>query len=222
MTAPIILTIFVRHSPDCKYAGDEFAKRCACRKHFRWTASGIQHRRTAGTRSWTEAETIKRNLEDQLSGRTVPQAEIVRSLTDAIEVFIRDKRVQGVTQGVINKYTLLLGRLRAHCEGRKVYTVRGITREVITDFCATWETLYPSSLTRSKLRERLRSFLRYCYEAEWLERIPPVPKFKINEPETQPLTPDEYDRLLAAVPIVVAKGDPRRQSDRNSGRRFTR
>jgi integrase/recombinase XerD len=120
---------------------------------------------------------------------------------------------------VSNKYTLLLGRLQVHCEGRKVYTLRGISREVITDFCATWETLYPSSFTWSKLRERLRSFLRYCYESEWLERIPPVPKFKLNEPETQPLTSEEYERLLAAVLIVVAKGDPRRQSERSSGRR---
>ena len=77
MTTPITITIFVRHTPaapgkpGCKYAGDEFAKRCNCRKHLRWTANGEQHRRTAGTRSWTEAERIKRDLEDQLSGRAV-------------------------------------------------------------------------------------------------------------------------------------------------------
>jgi hypothetical protein len=34
-----IITIFVRHSKGCKYAYDEFAKRCDCRKHFRWRAS---------------------------------------------------------------------------------------------------------------------------------------------------------------------------------------
>ena len=27
---PPIITIFVRHSADCKYAGDEFEKRCRC------------------------------------------------------------------------------------------------------------------------------------------------------------------------------------------------
>lgn len=34
MEAPLI-TIFVRHSPDCKYVGDEFGKRCKCKKHLR-------------------------------------------------------------------------------------------------------------------------------------------------------------------------------------------
>jgi hypothetical protein len=46
MTLPVVLTLFVRHTPACKYAGDEFAKRCNCRKHFRWrAANGVQHRR---------------------------------------------------------------------------------------------------------------------------------------------------------------------------------
>jgi hypothetical protein len=31
-TAPVI-TIFVRHSADCKYYGEEFYKKCNCRKH---------------------------------------------------------------------------------------------------------------------------------------------------------------------------------------------
>ena len=68
MVAPVI-TIFVRHSAECKYAGDEFCKRCNCRKHFRWTQNAKQYRRKAGTRSWGEAEQLKHELEDQLSGR---------------------------------------------------------------------------------------------------------------------------------------------------------
>jgi len=67
MTTPLI-TIFVRHAADCKYAGDEFCKRCNCRKHLRWTQEGKQYRRKAGTRSWQEAEEQKRQLEDELNG----------------------------------------------------------------------------------------------------------------------------------------------------------
>jgi integrase/recombinase XerD len=51
MNAPLV-TVFVRHSPGCKYVGDEFCKRCNCRKHLRWTQDGKQYRRMAGTRSW--------------------------------------------------------------------------------------------------------------------------------------------------------------------------
>jgi integrase/recombinase XerD len=151
----------------------------------------------------------------------VPQAAAAGAnyLRDAVDVFIKDKEVQGVSAGVIGKYRLELSRLRDYCEAQGVYTVQSITRELLTGHCATWPELYPSSITRAKLRERVRSFLRYCYEAQWLERIPVVPKFKMDEPETQPLTPVEYTRLLAAAPGVVALGDPRRKTERNEGRR---
>ena len=52
LRAPVtpVITIFVRHTPGCKYAGDEFCKRCNCRKHLRWSLGGEQHRKQAGTR----------------------------------------------------------------------------------------------------------------------------------------------------------------------------
>jgi site-specific recombinase XerD len=218
MDAAPIVTIYVRHSAGCKYEGDETARRCDCRKHLRWTQNGKRHRRKAETRSWAEAEKIKRQLEDQLAGRK-PEATGSREIQSAIDVFVQDKKVQGVTGDVVKKYERLLGRLREHCRDRGVFAVQGISREVITGFCSTWEEQYPSSITRAKLRERLRSFLRYCYEAQWIERIPAVPKFKIDEPETQPLTGEEYERLLSSVRAAVAKGDPRRKTEANSGRR---
>jgi len=79
-TAPVI-TIFVRHSADCKYAGNEFSKRCSCRKHLRWTHSGSQYRRTAGTSSWADAEKVKREIEGQLSGRPAPAPVVLHLLS---------------------------------------------------------------------------------------------------------------------------------------------
>jgi site-specific recombinase XerD len=199
MSATPLITIFVRHSADCKYAGDEFEKRCKCRKHLRWTQGGKQFRRKTNTRSWGEAEQAKRNLEDQLAGKTPEKREEGRSLQDSIAIFIQDKTIQGVTPGVVGKYTRELDRLRDYCEQSGVFTVQGISRELLTGFCGTWEAAYPSSYTRAKVRERCRSFLRYCYEAQWLPRIPALPKIKIEEPETLPLSADEYKRLLDAV-----------------------
>jgi site-specific recombinase XerD len=201
-TAPVI-TIFVRHSADCKYLGDEFSKRCDCRKHFRWTAEGVQHRKKAGTRSWAEAEELKRKLEDQLAGRSPERAPTARTFQDCIDVFLRDKRLQGLTANGMGKYTRELERLRVYCEGEGVFTVQGITRESLTDFAGTWEALYPSSFTRSKLRERYRSFFRYCYEAQWLPRIPVFPKIKIDVAPTMPLMPAEFNKLLAVIPNAL-------------------
>ena len=212
MGAPVI-TIFVRHSSGCKYAGDEFSRRCNCRKHFRWTLNGKQYRRMAGTRSWEEAEQVKRQLQDQLAGRT-PEArpeDNARTIQEAIDVFLKDKRVQGVTTGVLGKYSRELDRLREYCERQSVFTVQAITRELLTGFCGTWETAYPSTYTRAKVRERLRSFLRYCFEAKWLDRAPVLPKIKVDEPPTLPLKADEFKRLLGTVHEKIAD---RAQADR--------
>src|ERR1700756_641127 len=203
---PPIITIFVRHSASCKYRGDEFEKRCRCPKHLRWTHDRKQHRASAHTRSWAEAEDKKREIEDQLAGRTpeVKPEQEHRDTQARIDIFLQDKKNQGITDKVVGKYTRELGRLRVFCEQNRVYTVQGITRELLTGFCATWPDLYPSSTTRSKVRERVRSFLRYCYEAQWIPRVPPLPKIKIDEPPTMPLTAAEYTRLLDAVYGTVA------------------
>ena len=206
-TAPLI-TIYVRHAPGCKYSADETAKRCNCRKHLRWSQGGKQYRRKADTRSWAEAEQVKRDLEDQLSGRAAEQLKVDSStklLAEAIEVFITDKTTQGLSESVVGGYRLLLNRLRTFCDARSIYTVRGLTADVLTMFVSNWSTLYPSSITRQKRRERLRSFLRYCYEAQWLERVPAVTRFKVDEPETLPLTAEEFTRLLAHINTMDAK-----------------
>jgi integrase/recombinase XerD len=196
-----VITIFVRHSADCKYRGDEFEKRCRCPKHVRWSQTRKQYRVSARTRTWAEAEDRKREIADQLAGRTpeVTPEEAQRGLQGAIDVFLQDKKNQGVTGAVIGKYTRELERLREYCEDNRVFTVQGITRQLLTGFCATWPELYPSTYTRAKVRERVRSFLRYCYEAQWIPRIPPLAKIKIEEPPTLPLTADEYTRLLDAI-----------------------
>src|SRR3954462_14348423 len=103
MEAPLI-TIFVRHSEGCKYTGDEFEKRCRCRKHLRWTQNGKQFRRKAGTRSWAEAEEQKRRLEDELAGREPKPKTDGQGLADAIEIFKADKKNQGLTPDVLSKY----------------------------------------------------------------------------------------------------------------------
>lgn len=198
----VVITIFVRHTANCKYAGDEFAKRCTCRKHFRWTANGKQHRKAAGTRSWAAAERVRRNLEDQFAGKHADKID-TNALSKCIDVFITDKRVQGLSAGGIGKYARELARLKDYCEDNGVYTVQGITRELLTGFCGTWAKTYPSTFTQSKLRERYRGFFRYCYEAQWIERVPAMPKIKVTTSPTLPLSAKEFEHLLASIPVAM-------------------
>ncbi len=203
MSAAPLITIFVRHKPKCKHAGEEFSKKCTCMKHLRWTQNGKQFRKQTGARSWQEAEEVKRDLEDQLSGRVVaPKPVGPRTVEEAVTLFMQDKQTQGISHAVITGYRLELGRFRTYCEAQGVYVIAGVTRELLTGFCATWAETYKSSYTRGKVRERLSGFLTYCFEAQWIDRKPPLPKINVDEPPTMPLTMEEYDRLLAAIPAV--------------------
>ncbi len=135
----------------------------------------------------------KQDLENQLSGHpTAPEAEKeTREIQACIDLFIQDKKNQGLSAKVIGKYTRELSRLRIFCERNHVYTIQSLTRELLTGFCATCPQLYPSTYTRTKVRERIRSFLRCCYQAQWLPRVPELPKIKIDEPPTMPLSDAE-------------------------------
>jgi integrase/recombinase XerD len=194
-----LITIFVRHAEGCKYAGDEFSKRCQCRKHLRWTHNGKQHRKAAGTSSWADAELQKRAIEDQLAGKDPETKLEAKSISEAVKVFIQDKTVQGITADVIGKYTRELARMQEYCERSGVFTVKSITRELLTGYSASWELAYPSTQTRAMVRARCRCFLRFCYQSEWIPRIPPLPKIRVDVQPTLPLSPAEYDRLLAAT-----------------------
>lgn len=198
--APVI-TIFVRHAADCKYTGDEFEKRCRCRKHFRWSQGGTQYRRKAGTRSWAEAEDLKRELEDQLAGRAPVTPTASKLISGAIETFESDKKNQGITEDVLGKYSRELDRLRTFAERRGVLVLSGLTRELLIDYQAEWEELYPSSNTRQMVQARLKNFLRFCYDSKWLDRIPRMSPIKADEAPTLPLTDKEYKKLLATVPV---------------------
>ena len=135
MTIPIpTVTIYVRHSAGCKYGGDEFAKKCNCRKWLRWTPKGSpRQRRPAETRSWAEAELVRDDVRAELSGTSpTPIAPGTKNLRAAIEVFVADKKVENLSTDVVKKYERELSRLASFCEGRRVFTLAGIDRELIT------------------------------------------------------------------------------------------
>ena len=77
--------------------------------------------------------------------------------------------------------------------------MEGVTRELLTEYLTTWNALYPSSHTRAKMRDNIRAFLRYCYECQWLPRVPVLPKIQVDAAPTMPLTHDEFKRLLKAT-----------------------
>jgi integrase len=95
-----------------------------------------------------------------------------------------------------------------------IFTLAGVNREVIIQFCKGWSVQFPSVLTRQKLRERYRSFFNFCISNGWLDRAPEWPKILGNSTApTLPLTDEQYADLLNAVPkIVKAPADAKVQN----------
>jgi len=137
-----------------------------------------------------------------LAGRT-PRVETAgKLLTEAVDLFIQSKKNKNVTKKVLDKYTRELARLRTFCKSQAVLTVQALAGELLTKYCATWPELYASTTTRSKVRERCRSFPRYCYQVRWLDRVLPLDSVQVDEPETMPLTEAEYSKLLDSVYVT--------------------
>ena len=196
---PPIITIFVRHKAGCKYAGDEFCKTCRCRKHLRWSSGRKQYRKTAGTRSWAEAEDAKRKLEDQLAGRTPTEPESIKGLTldEAIKTFNASKETQGVVEQVRSQYARDLADLQRFSEGRGLFTVAQVlTLENLIAWRKTWPERIPSTYTQHVTQRRLRAFANFAHDAGWVAKAPRLSPIKIESEETLPLSGEEYKKLL--------------------------
>ena len=55
---------------------------------------------------------MKRDIEDQLAGRVVEQANTAKQICNAVDLFITDKRVEGISEDVLRKYTRELEPVR--------------------------------------------------------------------------------------------------------------
>lgn len=202
------VTVFVRHKADCPRRGDEFYKNCRCPKHLRWSNGGKQHRKTAKTRSWSIAEERRREIEDQFKaadptkpiGTVTLQAESRPTIEKAIELFLSDKKTQGLDSTAYKKHVRELGRFKDFMAKRGELFPHEVGLADLTEFREGWVNHYASSLTRSKVQERLRGFLRYCFNARMIDRLPQLSPIKVTEPPTLPLTGEQYEKLLAAIP----------------------
>jgi integrase/recombinase XerD len=114
------IAVFVRHSAACPRKGDEFYKNCRCPKHLRYSHNGKQRRQSAKTRSWSIAEQARRKIEAQfeaadpskpISAVTV-EGKAGTTIERAVELFVSDKRSQGVNAEVLKKYERELDRLK--------------------------------------------------------------------------------------------------------------
>lgn len=126
------------------------------------------------------------------------------SVERAIQLFLKDKEGQNMEPVTLRKYRRELGRFQQFCDRQGRYFLQEVGLSDLTVFRSTWETEYPSSLTRQKVQERLRAFFRYALNAGFIPRNPAaaMSTIRVDVSPTLPLTRDQYKKLLDAVPTV--------------------
>jgi integrase/recombinase XerD len=201
MSTPLI-TVFVRHTPGCKYAGDEFCKRCNCRKHLRWTQGGKQHRQKAGTRSWTEAEEQKRRLEDRLAGRApqVDPAETRTPIEEAVRLFMAAKKNDGLEKPSLDKLQLSVDRVQSFAVGAGLYFLDDINLTHVSTW--PWTNYFKTTHALRNNQSRVKSFFKFFDTAGVLKTNPAKAwkSVKGKVEQVSGFTAEEYTRILKAVP----------------------
>ncbi|OLB27536.1 MAG: hypothetical protein AUH01_05590 [Acidobacteria bacterium 13_2_20CM_56_17] len=147
MNAPFnisVVTIFVRHSAACKYKGEEFCRRCNCRKHLRWTAGGVQYRRSAKARTWVEAERQKQYLIEQMSAGNAPATPTVApTIHSLVEAFVTSKQSQRIGDTTVKRHKRELTRLADFLAENGVFVPNAITAAALYKFRRDMENALP-------------------------------------------------------------------------------
>jgi site-specific recombinase XerD len=213
------ISIVVRHSADCPHKDDRLYKRCDCKKHLEWFADGVQHRVSAKTRSWAVAEELLAIKREQYKNGNVAAAVALvpttgasrATIADKIPLFITAKRSTGRVEVTLDKYETELPRFEQFMAKRSKFYPEQITTDDLIAYQGTWT--YPSKLTRAKVQERLKSFVRFActvaHAAEVLDRskFQAIKIKKSDHQKADPFTNAQVEKMLALVPVIFAGSD---------------
>jgi hypothetical protein len=109
----LIVSVYVRHTPDCPARKDRHSRRCRCPKWLYFTYLGKKSRQSARTRSWEQAERNARVLEREYEARErdafeghQPKSKEPTAMTveDAVDRHLDDKRQQNCAEETLTKH----------------------------------------------------------------------------------------------------------------------
>jgi integrase/recombinase XerD len=218
------ISIIVRHSADCPRKDDRTYRKCNCKKWLEWFANDKQHRVSAKTRSWAIAEDVKRTKEDQYKNGNVAAAVALvtptapagtgrTTIAEKIPLFVIAKRSAGRGEVTLDKYETELPRFEQFMAKRSKCYPSDITTDDLIAYQGTWDALYPSKLTRSKVQERLKSFVRFACTVAHAAEVLDKSKFqaikikKSDHQKADPFTDAQVDTMLAKIPVVFDGSD---------------
>jgi integrase/recombinase XerD len=190
-----MLTLYRRHLKNCEHRdeGREY-RRCKCPIWVEGLLGRSYLRESLRLRDWTKAQDMIREWEADGSRK---EAAAPVTIVHAAAQFLRDARARELKRPTIYKYRVLFRRLRAFAERRGLRFMYELNLEELRAFRASWPD---HNLSALKNLERLRAFMRFCEDGDWVE-VNPARKLKnpkITQSPTLPLSREQVVAILGA------------------------
>jgi len=227
-----MLSVYTRHHPDCKNAGDKTWRRCRCPKWIWGSLNGKFIRQSARTHRWEEAEEFRRQLSEGLppapaqeakpspaasaGGRDSrdPSAEAPPStpkklrvtIKAAVDSYLSDAVSRNVAEATLDKLeTIFRKQFLAWTQAQGFEFIDEIDLDALLNFRNTWSD---KALAKQKKQSRVIGFFWACVRRRYLIENPALGlgKIKVFQIPTDYFPPDEFERILNAT---HSYGDPR-------------
>jgi integrase/recombinase XerD len=203
-----MLKIVKRHGRSCK-ARDKNYRKCGCSYHAVGMLNGEFIRKTLDTPNY---EVAVRKVREWEEAGIVQQKQEPITIQDAVSQFLVDIKARNWQDSTRRRFDTLLVERRTPGHGKlakdnpallqfaqdKGYQyMRQLNLEALTAWRATWKD---SPLSAQKNLERVRMFLRFCMEREWVANNPAtLLKVRVRQEEKEPFTKDEMARILESA-----------------------
>lgn len=227
-----MLSVYTRHHPDCKNAGDKTWRRCNCPKWIWGSLNGQFIRQSARTHRWEEAEELRRQLAEGPPpspapdlktappaspgprDRVAPPPDVLPpapekprvTIKAAVDAYLTDATSRGVAAATLDKLeTIFRKQFLAWTRVQGLEYIDQIDLDVLLNFRSTWSD---GALARQKKQSRVIGFFWACVRRRYLIENPALGlgKIKVVQVPTDYFPPDEFRRILDAIDRY---GDPR-------------
>jgi integrase/recombinase XerD len=220
-----MLSVYTRHDPDCKNAGDKTWRRCSCPKWIWGSLSGKFIRESARTHRWEEAEELRRQLSEGQAPPGRSSREPVRAVVAAapspsahredpnperpkkhritvqaaVEAYLTDAASRGVAPATQTKLTTIFRKqFLAWTRSTGLEFLDEIDLDALLNFRSTWSD---AALAKQKKQSRLIGFFWACVRRRYSQENPALGlgKIKVIQIPTDYFPPEEFDRILEAT-----------------------
>jgi site-specific recombinase XerD len=221
--------VFVRHADDCRYKADRYSRRCNCRKHLYIYEAGKATFKSAKTRSWEAAEKLakyerdirdhvniklRKIAEQEAASKAAKAAKKASAITVAAALDRWLASQKGLAEGSFKAYQSFTQKVKRWALRTGIESINEVTAAMLDEWRGEWSqeaTLRDNCMgptSQSTFQGRLQRFFEWAVGIDLIESDPAarLTYIKPSDKRTNPLTPPQFEELLAAVePFTTAQ-----------------